>query len=325
MNLFSEAMLGTIKVKNHFVRSATSEGKATATGHMTTELLSIYQQLAEGSVGAIITGFANITEQDQPSSNMMGIYDDTFIAEYKHLTNTVHQHGTPILMQLVYGGFVSQGDHGSSEVWGPSTMLHPKSGVQAKEMSISDMEACKAAFSAAAKRAKEAGFDGIQLHAAHGYLLSQFLSPQYNKREDCYGGNIENRTRFLIEVYEAVKAEVGSDYPIWVKINSSDGIDGGLTATDSLIASQMLAATGINAIEVSGGNMFQVPKSEDSEAYFKSYAIELASRVNIPVILTGGNRSLSVMQKIADSTKVTFFGFSRPLFKNPRFINDLNL
>lgn len=319
-NLFASSSIGTMAVKNHFIRSATSERKATEDGHLTDALRGIYRDLADGGVGTIITGFTFVCKDEQPVPHMMGIYEDSFVPEYREFVQMVHEHGASIVLQIVYGGSQKQADPGNPHVWGLSAVKHETSGITPIEMSREDIRLLIGYFAEAARRAKEAGFDGVQIHAAHGYFLSQSLSPKYNRRTDEYGGSAENRARLLMEVYQAVRKAVGREYPVWVKINSADDVEGGLTYADSLRVSQMLSAAGIDAIEVSGGDYFHNSRTKETESYFRDYAMELSGLVSTPVILTGGNRTLKVMQQIADSSRVRYFGFSRPLMQDPSFI-----
>jgi 2,4-dienoyl-CoA reductase-like NADH-dependent reductase (Old Yellow Enzyme family) len=323
VNLFEPANIHGMVVKNHFFRSATSENRATEDGYLTEDLYLVYRELALGGVGTIVTGYATICRDEQPSKNMMGIYDDCFIEDDRPFTDMVHQYGARIVMQIVYGGSQGQAREDPPPVWGPSAVKNERSGIVPVEMSQADIHQLTGFFALAALRVKMAGFDGVQIHGAHSYLLSQFLSPKFNRRTDSYGGSIENRARIVMEVYAAVRDAVGAEYPVMIKINSADNVENGLTYEDSLFVSKRLAEAGIDAIEVSGGGHGQVPTSKASESYFRRYAMELAQQVEAAIILTGGNRSLDVMQEIAENSRVQFFGFSRPLMQNPRYVQDL--
>ncbi|MGL5901321.1 MAG: NADH:flavin oxidoreductase, partial [Cetobacterium sp.] len=195
------------------------------------------------------------------------------------------------------------------------------------------------AFADAARRVKASGFDGVEIHGGHGYLLSQFLSPYYNKRTDEYGGVIENRGRIIFEIFTAMREAVGNDFPIWIKLNSADYTEeGGLTEEDSMYVARKLSQLGIDAIEVTGGNesikdvgdnnlgaaRTKVIVSKANESYFKNYAMELAETIDTPVILIGGNRHIDVMEEILNSSKVEFFTMSRPLTCEPDLLNIWN-
>lgn len=221
-SLFDKTSFENLTLKNRFVRSATWENMADKKGHLTERLFKVYEDLAKAEVGTIITGFAFVTEDEQPNAGMMGIYDDSFIEEYKKLTDKVHEFGTQIIMQIVYGGSQTTFNLGERTILGPSAVSHVSCGVTPKEATQDEIKDLIKHFAAAAHRAQQAGFDGVQLHAAHGYLYSQFLNPYYNKRRDQYGGSIENRARIIFETLEAIQDKVGKDYPVTIKINSSD-------------------------------------------------------------------------------------------------------
>lgn len=338
-NLFEKSKINGMKLKNHFFRAAVYEAMATNDGHLTEELIYVYRNLAKGGVGTIITGYAYVDKYEQPNPNMMGIYDDTFILEYKRLTDLIHSYNSNIIMQIVYGGSMTRKDMPSTRIWGPSAVKNEASGIIPIEMTKENIKELVQMFADAALRAKKSGFDGVEIHAAHGYLLSQFLCPKYNTRTDEYGGSIENRARIILEVYEAVRKNVGSDYPVMIKMNSSDFMENGLTSEDSIKVGQMLDKAGIDAIEVSGGNESSVsvlknnlgPKrakvaiSKENESYFREYAMKLSNEISAPVILTGGNRHLDVIQQIADSSNISYFALGRPLICEPDLIDKWNL
>jgi 2,4-dienoyl-CoA reductase-like NADH-dependent reductase (Old Yellow Enzyme family) len=334
--IFDKTKLLNMSMKNRFFRGALWEALADDKGHMTSELSYIYEELAKGGVGTIITGYAFVTENEQPNPNMMGIYDDSFIQEYKEFTDKIHSYDTNIIMQIVYGGFMTGFNVDERTIWGPSTMQNEVTGTWAKEITKDEIKYLVNAFANAALRVKKSGFDGVEIHAGHGYLLSQFLSPYYNKRVDEYGGSIENRGRIMFEVYEAMREKVGEGFPILIKLNCDDYIkEAGLTQEDSLYVAKKLANLGINAIEVTGGNesvqgvldnnlgpaRTKIVISKDRESYFKDYAANLAEIVDTPIILIGGNRHLEVMEDLLNKTKIKYFSLARPLTAEPDLIN----
>jgi 2,4-dienoyl-CoA reductase-like NADH-dependent reductase (Old Yellow Enzyme family) len=195
-------------------------------------------------------------------------------------------------------------------------------------MTLEDIREDVEAFGAAAYRAREAGFDGVQIHAAHGYLLSQFLSPAFNKREDDYGGPVENRARALLEVLRRLKTEVGHDFPILVKMNSEDFVDDGLSLEDAVTVGSMLEEGGIDAIELSGGtplsgklgSIRKEIKSEEDEAYFKDSAKAFKRALQIPLILVGGIRSIQVAEKLLSEGIADYISMSRPFVREPSLV-----
>ncbi len=334
-NLFENTIIKNMNIKNRFFKAAVWEELATEDGHITDELFEIYKGIAKGGVGTIFTGYAYVEKDEHPNPRMMGIYDDSFIPEYKELTDMAHSHGTNIIMQIVYGGSMTNLVPPSPVIWGPSAVRNEVTGIVPVEMSKEDISYLVKSFGKASRRVKQAGFDGVEIHAAHGYLLSQFLSPHYNTRTDEYGGSIENRARLILEIYDEISKTVGDDFPVFIKINSEDFIEDGLTSEESITVSKMLEEAGIDGIEISGGNesslsvvrnnlgpaRTKVVLSKDRESYFNEHATRLAEAVSIPVILTGGNRHVEVMEEILGSTNIAYFALGRPIISEPNLVN----
>jgi 2,4-dienoyl-CoA reductase-like NADH-dependent reductase (Old Yellow Enzyme family) len=312
--LFDKTKIGKLELKNRFIRSATGDGLV-KNGHPTEEMIEQYEELANGGVGTIITGNAKITDYKIPFFDMLSIEDDSFIPELKKFTDKVHALDTNIMLQIVYFGSLIGSEGG--DVLGPSAVPNLISKIEPKEMSKEDIKYIQKAFASAALRSKEAGFDGVQLHAAHGFLLSQFLTPYYNRRTDEYGGSIENRARMLIETCKEVREMVGEDYPILIKINSSDAMEQGMTFEECKYVCKRLQEVGVNAVEISGSSHIFKPHEE---AYFKDYAAEIAKEVDIPIIVVGGNRDYSAMETILNETSIEYFSFSRPFIAESDFI-----
>lgn len=318
--LGKELIVGSMRAKNRFVRAATYEALATDEGHMTPELFRIYEELAEGGAGTIIVGYAFVTRDEQPNANMLGIYDDSFIPEYRALVDMAHGKSAAIISQIVYGGSASKLDPLSRHILGPSAIANPKTGIVPVEASKGDLAFLVKSFAAAAGRAKQAGFDGVELHAAHGYLLSQFLSPHLNQRTDEYGDTVENRARIILEIVEEVRDVVGEDYPLFVKLNSSDGVEGGLTEEDSVVVAKLLEAHGVDALEISGPWRTCKAKDFGGEPFFAAYAKRLAREVKIPLILTGGNHAYGALEQLAEQHGIAGFGLCRPLICEPDLV-----
>ena len=328
-SLFDQTQLAGMTLKNRFVRSATYDGFADEKGHMTEALFRVYENLAKGGVGAIITGLTYVSDREEPYPGQMGIYDDSFIEEYKKLTDMSHQYNAKMILQIVsLGSQTSPGPDGKM-MWGPSEVTDQYYKNTPQAMTRQDILLLQEAFAAAALRAKKAGFDGIQMHVAHGYLLSKFLTPYYNRRSDSYGGNIENRARMIIETYQAIRAKVGPDYPVLIKINCDDFMDQGLTFADCKYICRKLAELGVSAIEVSGGipssrrgeGTIRRARTAEQESYFAAYAAEIAQEIKVPVILVGGNRDFDSLSDILNQTGIEYFAFCRPLIRESDLIN----
>ena len=195
-------------------------------GSITPALVSCMKQLAEGQVGLIISSHAYVSPAGQAGPKQIGVYKNALIDGLRQMTETVHQQGGKIVLQMAHSGCLANPKLTGQTALGPSSVegISPS---PCKEMSSDDIQKLIEAFGFAALRAREAGFDGVQLHAAHGYLMNQFLSPLFNKRTDDYGGSVENRYQVLRDVLKKVRSTVGDEFPILIKINSQDFLEGG--------------------------------------------------------------------------------------------------
>ncbi|MCH4035744.1 MAG: NADH:flavin oxidoreductase [Lachnospiraceae bacterium] len=319
-DLFAPAQLGKLAVRNHFVRAATAEGAAADDGAPTEAIAARYEALAEGEVGTILTSYAYIAGDEKPQKHELGIWNDALIPAYEELTRRVHERGSRIVMQIVHGSSQSQADPEHAVILGPSAVPNPISGLVPREMTKEEIRQVTLQFVKAAERAKKAGFDGVEIHAAHGYLLAQFLSPLLNHRQDAYGGSVENRARFLVEVVRAVREQVGADYPVWVKINSSDEVPGGLTTEEFLKMGALVDEAGAAAIEISG-NRWNAHRPEE-RLYYLDAARRLRPLVHADVILTGGVRDRADLLR-GQEAGIRFFGLARPFLRDPNYLKTL--
>jgi 2,4-dienoyl-CoA reductase-like NADH-dependent reductase (Old Yellow Enzyme family) len=312
--LFDTTHIGSMSLKNRFVRSAVHEKMQS--GYISEHILDLYKNLARGGVGTIITGFTLVDEAEK-SYPMMAFYDDSFADGHKTLTDTVHAHNANIILQLVYVGSYVMGDTAGASALAPSAVENLNTKAMPKEATVEQIKNIQNSFAAAALRAKKAGYDGVEIHAAHGFFLSQFMTPYYNHRSDLYGGSSTNRARMALETYGAIRRSVGDDYPVLIKINVTDGIDNGVSFDDVLYLCGELSSRKIDAIEISG-NWRNCKKQT---AYFEDEAKTIAAQNETAVILTGGNSSFKDMSEILNSTKISYFGMARSLAKEPDLIN----
>jgi 2,4-dienoyl-CoA reductase-like NADH-dependent reductase (Old Yellow Enzyme family) len=258
----------------------------------------------------------------------MGIHTDAFSAEMVSLTRAVHDEGGNICIQLVHTGGQSSTKAAGRRPLAPSSVKVDQFPEEPEAMSRQDIDEIVAAFGDAARRANKAGFDAVQLHAAHGYLINEFLSPLTNRRTDDYGGPVENRCRFLLEVYRCVRSEVGPDFPVLIKLNGSDNLEGGLDIYDAINVARLLDKEKIDAIEVSSGTSASGEKTPvrtkidkpAEEAYNLELAGEIKKAVRCPVISVGGFRSLEVINKALNESGVDYISMCRPFIREPRLI-----
>ncbi len=323
--LFEECVVGSLKLKNRFVRSATWEGLADDEGRVTPRLMEKMVELAEGGVGLIITGHAFVSPEGRAGNHQLAVYDDAFVEGLREMTETVHHVGGSIVLQIAHAGAFAS-------VSPPRRAIAPSSMRNAREMSVEEIERVVECFGEAARRARDAGFDGVQIHAAHGYLLSQFLSPAFNRRTDAYGGTTEGRATVVIAVLRAIRSRVGADMPVLMKINSEDFLDGGLSLRAMVDTVAMLEREGLDAVELSGGTLLSgafVPvrphrrTSEPAERlppYYLDAARRLKDAVRIPVILVGGIRSYEVAEAVVREGGADLVAMSRPFIREPSLV-----
>lgn len=313
MKIFEPVLFDNIRLKNRFIRSATSERKATIDGHMSDELTLIYKELAQNDIGLIITGYAYTMPEGIVKSHMMGIYDDTFIKEYRDLTELVHSYNTRIIMQLVHGGSASDNGY---KVIGPSSLPHVKSGIIPEEASIHELQKVTQSFIESAIRVYRSGFDGVQIHAAHGYLISQFLDPRMNKRKDAYGGNIHHRAKLLYDIVSGIRENTPRSFHVSVKLHCYDSKEGGMCFDESMQVCEHLSNIGVNSIEISGGDY----ATQKGECFYASQASIIAKTVSCPVFVVGGNRSLHEMNNIVEHTNVAAVSLCRAFICEPDLV-----
>ncbi len=325
--LFERTEINGMQLSNRFVRSATWEGMAEDDGSVTPALVDCMGQLAEGQVGLIISSHAYIKPEGKAASKQIGVYKDALMNGLRRMTQAVQGRGGKIVLQISHSGCLANPKLTGQVPLAPSNVQGISSS-PCKEMTAGDVQEVVEAFGLAAERAQRAGFDGVQIHAAHGYLMNQFLSPLHNKRTDAYGGSVENRYRTLREVLKKIRLVVGDRFPVLVKLNSQDFTEGGLTLQDSLKIGRLLQEDGIDGIELSGGTLrsgqltpFRKGISdEEKEAYFLEAAKIFKETIKVPLILVGGIRSLPVAERIIEQGWADYISMSRPFIRESGLI-----
>jgi 2,4-dienoyl-CoA reductase-like NADH-dependent reductase (Old Yellow Enzyme family) len=325
--LFESSEINGMKLANRFVRSATWEGMATDDGACTERLITLMAQLAQGKVGLIITSHAYIMPEGQAGPWQIGVYKDDLIEGLRNMTSAVHSNGGRVVLQMAHAGYFANSEL-TAQMPSALSQVEGFSKSPCKVMGVGEIQEVVEAFRQAARRGKDAGFDGVQIHAAHGYLLSQSLSPSFNKRTDAYGGPVENRARLLMEVLHEVRSTVGPNFPVLVKMNCQDFVNGGLSLDDSLQVGEMLEQGGIDAIELSGGTFVSGKlnpsrrgiDSEDKEAYFRDEARAFKERLDVPLILVGGMRSFHLVEKLVEEGYADYISMSRPFIREPNLV-----
>ncbi|MFH0889214.1 MAG: NADH:flavin oxidoreductase [Planctomycetota bacterium] len=382
--IFEPKRIGQLEVKNRLMRSATAERLVDKNGAVTDDLVSYYKVLAAGDVGTIVTGYTAVDPRGRSGWQMMAIDNNNLIKGLQQLTKTVHKYDTRILVQLNHCGRYSAGALIGTNPLAVSVEPVPNEATQEKllrdpdakpkgatsfgkdnkgeyppkEATDKEIKEVIKSFVDAAYRARESGFDGVQIHSAHGYLVSQFLSPRTNKRTDDWGGSIGNRSRFLMEIIRQIRQRLGNDFPVWLKINCEDflepvraervttngspagtgsypdyssGMEEGLTLDDSIQVIKYLISNSAkpDALEISGGVGFDrvIRKnilSPKEEAYFLPQAeVFRKTYADLPLILVGGIRSREIIEKVLGEKKIDLVAMSRPFIRDPNFPSHL--
>ena len=323
--LFTSAKIGSLEIANRIIRSATAEDMASdLDGSPTEQLKSLWADLAKGGTGLIISGHLYIHPSGKCHPEMTGIYSDDLIPALKDCVDAVHNAGGKIAAQINHGGMQCAKESVTGTI-APSAIDDDFLSQPAREMTLDEINMLIDAFAQAARRAKTAGFDAVQIHSAHGYLISQFNSPYINKRSDEWGGDLQDRTRFLREVTRAIREEVGADYPVFIKFGMEDGKEGGLSAEEGAEIIAMMEEMGLDGIEISGGvgasSVRKGIKNASKEAYFRPYIQLARQKTNLPLIIVGGMRSKTVMEEVLSSGDADFVAICRPLINDPNFPN----
>lgn len=357
--LFEESSIAGMKLRNRFIRSATHEGMGDKEGRVLPDLTELYIKLAQGGVGAIITGYVAVQKNGRTLMNMRMFDNDDLIDDYKNMNLQLSHLGVPVIIQLVHGGGQTSKHVIGEQPVAPSERRYPIYSSIARELSENEIEEIIDNFTLAVERAKKAGYSGAQIQAAHGWLLHQFLSPHLNMRNDRWGGTVENRFRILSEIILRSRERVGN-YPILVKYSASDGDKDGIRLDESMRIAEMLQRCGYDAIEVSCGgvddryNAVRVQKipmdaifalvpwfssiSKPKKVIMKilgtllikprsplnNYNVDAAAAikktVDIPIIVVGGFRRLKDMKNIISENKVDYISMSRPFIIEPGIV-----
>jgi 2,4-dienoyl-CoA reductase-like NADH-dependent reductase (Old Yellow Enzyme family) len=332
--MFEPITIKNVNVRNRIARSATFDGMGNAKGEPTERHARLYTTLAEGEVGLIITSAALVERFRMPLPEGQEIAYPTFIDRdelvepWKPIVAAVRSRGAAIAMQIVHAG--RQEDPGlrlGEPPLAPSAVELKGSGVVPREMTLEEIQAMVETFAQACRRVKEAGFDAVQLHGGHGYMISNFISPYTNRRNDEYGGSTAGRAKFIVDIVRRARELVGDEYPIMIKMNCDDFVPGGLEKEEAVRIACMIEKGGIDCIEVTGGireSREQTSRKginkQEKEAYLRSYAEALRHGVNIPLILVGGMRSPRVIEKILSDGTADMVSMCRPFIREPQLV-----
>lgn len=316
--------INSLKLRNRIMRSATWDGTADERGEVTPDSMAIYRALASGGIGLIVTGYAFVSHPlGQANPGQYGIYNNTCIVGWKQMVKAVHQQGdSRIAMQIVHAGINS----GYLVQKGIELLAVSKiERVQYPHRAMTEGEILGIIddFAAAAVRVKEAGFDAVQLHGAHGYLISQFASPLYNRRTDRWGGTPANRRRFVLEVIRKIREAVGDDFPILIKFGVQDDREGGMSLKEGIETCRKMVEAGIDSIEISGGvgnAPLSIKENEIDKTAFRERAAEVKKAVDVPIAVVYGIRSLKMAEDIVVSGDADMVSMCRPFIREPHLV-----
>ncbi len=324
-SLFEPLEVGKIRIKNRFMRSATTSAYAQKDGTVRQPIVDLYRDLARGEVGLIVTGHLYVQRSGKAHQGMAGISDDKHIPGLRCIAEAVHEHGGSVVAQLNHAGI----QHKPNRI-GPSEYIGE--GWRSRAMSEDEIQSIITAFGDAAQRAMSAGFDGVQVHAAHGYLISQFLSRLVNRRSDKWGGSLRSRMALLEAVYDEIRYNVGST-PVLLKLNCDDFSPNGFTIEDSIVAAQRMLEKGIDLLEISGGGVGRQEKLKSRANHgdpalrdlpFAGHAARIRAKTKPSLMaLVNGFKSLETMTYVIESDLCDMVSMSRPFIRNPSLIRDL--
>jgi 2,4-dienoyl-CoA reductase-like NADH-dependent reductase (Old Yellow Enzyme family) len=310
-----------VKLKNRIAKSAMSDSLGDGTGHPTAEQNRLYQRWAQGGLALSIIGEVQPSPgyAEKPGNLVLDMNSD--MSKFEALAEHGSQNGALLWLQLGHAGALAYAPISTPK--GPSALDLPD--LQCAAMSLDEIHQIPLDFATTAKLAQNARFGGVQIHAAHGFLLSQFLSPLFNKRRDAYGGPIANRMKLLFQSISAVRDAVGPDFPIAVKLNSSDQLVGGLDEVDALEVIAALDASSVDLIDISGGTYFPGAKAASDGAgrgpYFIEFAKRARARTSKPLMLTGGFKTRTQAEDAVKSGLIDIVGLARALVLEPNLPN----
>ena len=344
LQLLTPGRIGNVETRNRFIRSATYETLADERGMPTDGYLELHRRLAAGGVGLNFTGFVSVHPSGKYTPAMPNFETDAHVEAFARVADAVHAEGGKMFVEIAHAGSQAKV---ADDIVAPSAVPNPAFGHDPRALEDEEVVELVEAFGQTAGRVKEAGFDGVHVHAGHGYLISEFLSPVTNVREDRWGGSPENRLRFTLEVYRAMREAVGPDFPIGWKLGLQDFIEGGLELSDGLAAAEALDREGVDALEGTAGLMSRKAESalqyagvtrrralsdklvhrvfaeEQPEAYFVPNTKRLRERVGCTVICVGGLRRIETMEAVIDDGTADFVSLARPLIREPELVRDV--
>lgn len=323
--LFAPLTINKMVVENRVVRSATLDGMA-QNGMVSEAEIALYGELGKGRIGLIISHGLAPTREGQASPGQLSAFSDDAIPSLKKMVDAVHEGGGKIAAQILHGGWMCRPEVTGLQPVGPSALLHPRSGQAIRELSGDEIVQLVEDYAQASRRIREAGFDGVQLHAAHSWLLSAFLSPVTNRRGDEWGGSAAKRANFLRRTCISMRRKLGPDFPIMVKLGIRDYHPEGKPSLEGVETARMLEADGVDAIEVSEGleaDFFHHIRKDATAPYYLDECRQVRQAISIPVFLVGGIRRLDDMEMVLSEGIADAISMCRPFIMEPHLVERL--
>ncbi|CAH2214192.1 NADH:flavin oxidoreductase [Tepidibacter aestuarii] len=306
-----------LELKNRLVMPPMATAKSEGDGNVSQQIIDYYKEKSDGGyISLIIIEHSFVSQEGKASKNQLSVADNTTIEGLKRLADVIHKNDSKAIMQINHAGSAADQEIIGTTPVGPSVVANPRLGRVPRELAKHEILNIVKEFQNAALRVKEAGFDGVEIHSAHGYFLNQFLSPLTNKRTDEYGGSIYNRIRIHLQIIEAISEVVGKDFPILLRLGASDFVDGGTTIEDSKIAACEFEKAGVSILDISGGFCGYNLNGIKDQGYFAPLTEAIKKVVSIPVILTGGITEAQAAEELLLKGKADLIGVGRALLNN---------
>ncbi|HEX2945847.1 MAG TPA: NADH:flavin oxidoreductase [Clostridia bacterium] len=315
--LLQPLQAGALALENRLVMPPMATAKAAPDGRITKDILDYYDEKTRGGyISLVIIEHSYVSPEGKAHRNQLSAAGDELVPALHTLADTIHRNGSKTVMQINHAGSSTSEETIGTTPVGPSAVPNPRSGVVPHEFTRNDIAGLIVAFRNAARRVKEAGFDGVEIHSAHGYLLNQFFSPLTNKRTDEYGGSVLKRIKLHLDIIDAVRSAVGKDFPILLRLGASDFTEGGATLEDSLIAAREFEKAGVSVLDISGGFSGYIVPGLTGQGYFAPLTEAIKNVVSIPVILTGGITEAQAAEELIAGGKADLIGVGREILKD---------
>ena len=318
--LLKPLKVGSLELSNRLVMPPMATSKSDSKGKISQEIIDFYVEKSKGGyISLIIVEHSFISQEGKASDNQMSVAEDCMVDGLKELSEVIQKNGSKAVMQINHAGSSADEKVTGKTIVGPSPIINPRKETVPKELTKDEIATIVQDFKNAARRVKEAGFDGVEIHSAHGYLLNQFLSPLTNKRTDEYGGDIHNRIRIHLEVITAIKQVVGDDFTILLRLGASDYTEGGTSIEDSQVAAVEFEKAGVEILDISGGLCGYNANGETGQGYFYPLTVAMKKVVSIPVILTGGIKKADIAEELLSDNKADLIGVGRAILNNSKW------